>query len=286
MRLQTAAAYWSLLLGVGWLIPLMPFCTLLQSIHDTHGQPIVDHLYIQATLWDLDVSATCNTRIPMLRRAAEEVCVGSPLWGRHEYLEASRIACRLEDDLVHQYSYGCEKLAVLHVAGYAVGALWAAAAVLQMCATVNTFVFDQPLHCSRTRRRYMIAFYLLAPLAGWLGVSVFWSTCSLDSLILPSLVQPRTRTSAPAWGVVWVLGVGLGSVLAGAAILLAAEDAGPAKKPRRPSQDQYRDLAPGEVEYGRQDARAEARDESSDSEGRDLKFRTGGRKKAQSVRSV
>lgn len=288
MRLQIAAAYWSLLLGVGWLIPLMPFCTLLQSVNDSKGAPLVDHLYAQATLWDLDVSVTCNTRIPMLRPQAEEACVSASLWGRHDFLEASRIACRLEDARVHQYTYGCERLALFHVAGSGISLLWACAAVLQMCASVNTFVFDTPMHSSRARRRYMIAFYILAPIAGWVGTSLFWSTFDLDDLILPTLVAPRARTPSVAWGSVLVLCVGICSVMAAGVILLVAEEAA-GKKPRRPS-DGYRELAPGEVEHGRGPVRDE---DSSDGErlsGPDepprMKPRGGRHRGAQSVRSV
>ena len=37
-----------------------------------------------------------------------------------------------------------------------------------------------------------------APIAGWVGTSLFWNSFSVDDLILPTLVSPRARTPSVA----------------------------------------------------------------------------------------
>jgi len=224
MRPQAAVGIWSLVIGAGWLIPLMPFCPLLREMHDSFGTPLVEKLYVQATLWDIDASVSCNTRIPMLKEQAEFVCGSANIWGRHDFLDASRIACRLEKKVFHQYTYGCERFSVLHVAGYGVALAWGITATLQMCAAVNTFLYDLPHYSSRHRRRYMLAFYLLAPVTGWIGVLLYWNTFSVTGIILPSLVRARHGASQIAWGTIWAFACAGCSTLAALVIALSAEE--------------------------------------------------------------
>lgn len=224
MRPQQAVGIWSLIIGAGWLIPLMPFCPLLRAMHDSYGTPLVEHLYAQATLWDVDASVSCNTRIPMLKSQAESVCKNANIRGRHDFLEASRIACRLESKVYHQYTYGCDRFSVLHVAGYGVAFLWGVTATLQMCAAVNTFLYDLPHYSSRHRRRYMLAFYLLAPITGWVGVLLYWNTFSLTGAILPSLVRVRPGAPQIAWGTIWAFACAGCSTAAALFIVLSAEE--------------------------------------------------------------
>lgn len=203
-----------------WLVPLMPFCKLISQPIVAHGIPWLDMMYIETSLWDLNIVIKCSTRIPVYRDAALWACEKmKPMIGRHKYSHVHQYACNLEEQTQRTMRFGCDQLNIISYASKIVVILWALAALTQLCAAVNSYMFaatrpkqfdieylEKFDHERMQRRAIMVTFYVAAPIIGTTGFIASVFIFDLSNLVMPMLLKPLPGILYPiAWGSVWVI---------------------------------------------------------------------------------
>lgn len=217
---QMFCCYASAIVGVMWLVPLAPFTKLITMPLITAPVPFLDMMYLECSLWDINIIVKCSTRIPVWRDAALWMCDKmTPMYGKHRFAHAHQWACNLEEQSQGLFRFGCDKLAIISYGSKAVAFIWAFAALTQLCAATNSYLFagmrpkqfDLP-YLERfdqermSRRAVMVTLYVASPILGICGFVMSVFVFELGDMVMPTIVKPPEGLIYPiAWGSAFVL---------------------------------------------------------------------------------
>lgn len=214
--LQIILASWSLVLAIGWLVPTMPFTPVAMSASAAIEQTpatVLNALWAEATLWGINVEATCNSDQSSNRELVEDACVRAPPWGEHDFLDAATLATQTETRIFtrwhRRFEYGGERLFALHLLGHVIGLCWFLAAAGQMCVAANILLYS--VLRSSQRRAWLIIFSFVPSGFGWAGIYFLRSSFQISGLFFPDEVEPILIEQA--WGAMFVQVVACSSVV-------------------------------------------------------------------------
>lgn len=217
---QMFCCYASSIVGVMWLVPLAPFTKLITMPLVTAPVPFLDMMYIESSLWDMNIIVKCSTRTPIMRDAALWMCDKmTPMYGKHRFARMHQYACNLEEQSQNMFQFGCDKLAIIAYGSKGVAFIWAVAAICQFCAATNSYLFasmrpkqfDQ-VYLERfdqermSRRATMVLLYVLSPILGIAGFAASVLIFDIGDMVMPTIIRPPEGLIYPiAWGSAWVL---------------------------------------------------------------------------------
>merc|ERR1719473_1778763 len=139
--------------------------------------------------------------------------------GRHRFAHMHQYACNLEEQSGGSVRFGCENLALISYASKAVVVIWALAALTQLCAAVNSYMFaaTRPKQFDiqylerfdaerKQRRAIMVTFYVMSPIIGVIGLIASVFVFDMTQMVMPGILRPPPGILYPiAWGSVWVV---------------------------------------------------------------------------------
>jgi len=205
--------YGALVIGICYLVPLLPFCTLQEAMFKNRAigaNYFIEGLNIKVSLWDIEMHPRCNTLMPGVRVLAHKICHGlDPIWGKHRMHAMVQDLCNFQEQLAvlgggFLGGVGCDRMTIMHIGTLISGAMFGIASLLCFCGAANVYAYQQ-IDNSPRRKRICFFFFLLAPICAAAAMACVVFTFDIQNLMFPGILVPVSDDPYPlGWGSVWV----------------------------------------------------------------------------------
>lgn len=223
--------------GVGvsvmYAIAMLPYCSMQRVTllnYNLISGMLIDKLQIHASLWDIHMMPTCgNNGIIGVDQISTMLCQSTRgLWGHHLLLDMNSHACNLEESLrssgaaqfLFRGAWGCDKFNLMSLGAMITLSCITVAMLAHITTALNVFAYYNG-DTSARRRKWVLLFSAIAPLAAVTGGLAYLLLFDISHLIIPGTLRPPPGIIYPAgWGTLF-LGTAVSlSVLVTLALLL------------------------------------------------------------------